>query len=49
MKIHWHRKLGRSRNWFLGGPQGGGWHAQTMSKCLSVKYVLILQKSGTLV
>ena len=55
MKIHWHRKLGRSKNWFLGGvlggvPKGGGgWHPQTMSKCLSVKYVLISQKTGTLV
>ena len=54
MKIHWHHKLGRSRNWFLGGlfwggPRGGGWHPQTMSKYLSVKYVLISKKTGTLV
>ena len=47
MKIHWHRKLGHSQNWFWGvylgggGVHEGGWHHQTISKYLSVKYVLI--------
>ena len=48
---HWHSKLSCSKNWFLGGPFGGspgGWHPQTMSKYLSVKYLLISKKSRTL-
>ena len=48
---HWHPSLSRSKTWFLGGPFGGvpgRWHPQTMSKYLSVKYLLISKKSRTL-
>ena len=40
-------KLSYSKNWFLGvhlGGSPGGWHPQTMSKYLSVKYLLISKK-----
>ena len=51
LNISWHHKtLSRSKNWFLGGPLGGsrgGWHPQTMSKYLSVKYLLISKQTGT--
>ena len=43
--------MSHSKNWFLGGPFGGSpgkWHPQTMSKYLSVKYLLISKKSRTL-
>ena len=53
IKKNWHPSLSCSKNWFFGapfwgGPRGGGWYPQTMSKYFSLKYLLISKKNGTL-
>ena len=52
IKKHWHPSLSHSKNWFWGGPFGGPWrgmwHPQTMSKYLSVEYLLIAKQTGIL-
>ena len=42
---HWHPGLSRSKIDFWGSL--GEWHPQTMSKYLSVKYLLISKQTGT--
>ena len=47
IKKHWHRKLGRSKDWFLGGSPRGR-YTQATSKHLYLKYLLTAKYEDTL-
>ena len=47
MKIHLHRKLGRSKNCFLGGPQGGVGTPKLCQNVCLLSMCLYQKKTGT--